>query len=353
MRWPWQKTERRSSGGYSDAILRIIAGKATGTDADALATAGVEAAAGALSRAFMSCRVAGDARIASALPGAVLGRVGRDLVRQGDSLHVIDTDGGSLRLLPAASWTVEGEADPETWRFKAEIGGPTETRSVRRPWAGVVYVQWASHPGRPHEGEGPMACAPESGKLAAAIEATLAAELGGPVGSVIPVPSVDQPEGEGDPLEGMTTAIRDLGGGVFLAETTQAGWQGDRSERPRGDWRPARIGGSPPAATVQLRQHALAGVLAACGVPVALLEPADGTAAREALRRFWIGTVVPLLRILKAEIETKLEGDCEFRFDPYVLDMTGRAKVYTDLRAAEIPEDEARRMAGLDVAGVV
>ncbi len=353
MRWPWQRTERRSSGGYADAILRIIAGKSTGTAADALATAGVEAAAGALGRAFASCRVEGADRIVQSLSGAVLGRLGRDLLRQGDSLHVIETGGGSVRLRPAASWSVEGGADPETWRFKAEIGGPTETRTVERPWAGVVYVQWASHPGRPHEGEGPMQCASETGKLAAAIEESLAHEMGGPIGSVIPVPAVDQTEGEADPLEGMTSAVKDLNGGVFLAETTQSGWQGDRSERPRGDWRPARIGGSPPAANVTLRQHALASVLGACGVPVALLEPADGTAAREALRRFWIGTVIPLLRIVKAEVETKLEGEFTFRFDPYVLDMTGRAKVYADLRTAEIPEDEARRLAGLDVAGVV
>ncbi len=58
MRWPWQRRERRDSGGdFSDAVVRLIEAQAAGTAADASSTAAVEAASGALSRAFASAEV--------------------------------------------------------------------------------------------------------------------------------------------------------------------------------------------------------------------------------------------------------------------------------------------------------
>ena len=58
MRWPWSKRERRDSGGdFSDAVVRLIEAQAAGSAADASSTAAVEAAAGALSRAFAAARV--------------------------------------------------------------------------------------------------------------------------------------------------------------------------------------------------------------------------------------------------------------------------------------------------------
>ena len=61
MRWPWSKTEKRQSGGdFSDAVLRLIEAQAAGTAADASSTAAVEAASGALSRAFATAEVQGE-----------------------------------------------------------------------------------------------------------------------------------------------------------------------------------------------------------------------------------------------------------------------------------------------------
>ena len=60
MRWPWQRRERRDSGGdFSDAVVWLIEAQAAGTVADASSTVAVEAASGALSRAFTSPGVAG------------------------------------------------------------------------------------------------------------------------------------------------------------------------------------------------------------------------------------------------------------------------------------------------------
>ena len=71
MHWPWSKRERRDSGGdFSDAVVRLIEAQAAGTAADASSTAAVEAASGALSRAFASAEVVGPAWVQEAVSPA-------------------------------------------------------------------------------------------------------------------------------------------------------------------------------------------------------------------------------------------------------------------------------------------
>ena len=107
MRWPWQKQERerRDSGGdFSDAVVRLIEAQAAGTTADASSTAAVEAASGALSRAFAAAEIVGPAWVQEAVSPGVLAQIGRDLVRSGDSMHVIRMGAaGMVRLIPDSS----------------------------------------------------------------------------------------------------------------------------------------------------------------------------------------------------------------------------------------------------------
>lgn len=125
MRWPWQKRETRDSGGdFSDAVVRLIEAQAAGTAADASSTAAVEAASGALSRAFASAEVQGPTWVQDAVTPLFLAQVGRDLVRSGDSLHVIEVDRqGTVTLLPCSSWHFEGGAHPDTWTVRATFCG--------------------------------------------------------------------------------------------------------------------------------------------------------------------------------------------------------------------------------------
>ena len=112
MRWPWQKPERREAiGGYTDIIGRLIEAQASGATANASATAAVEAASGALSRALTAAQVDGPDWVSEAVTPRVLGQIGRDLIRVGESLHVIRYMGGRLRLIPASTWYWEGDVD--------------------------------------------------------------------------------------------------------------------------------------------------------------------------------------------------------------------------------------------------
>ena len=127
MRWPWQRRERRDSGGdFSDAVVRLIEARAAGTAADASSTAAVEAACGALSRAFASAEVVGPDWVSEAVSPAMLAQVGRDLIRSGQSMHVIRMGAdGTVRLIPASSWHFEGGHDPATWTVRATCYGPS------------------------------------------------------------------------------------------------------------------------------------------------------------------------------------------------------------------------------------
>ena len=105
--WPWRaKPERREAGGgYTNAIVSAIEAQASTKIADASSTAAIEAAAGALSRAFMSAEVEGPDWIQEAVTPIWLAQVGRSLIREGASLSVIVMGADGLpELVPAAFW---------------------------------------------------------------------------------------------------------------------------------------------------------------------------------------------------------------------------------------------------------
>ena len=146
MRWPWQRRERRASGGdFSDAVVRLIEAQAAGTVA-------VEAASGALSRAFASPGVVGAAWVQECLSPAVLAQMGRDLIRLGDSMHVMRRGAdGMVRLIPASSQHFEGSHDPATWTVRVTAYGPSTSttwnlsasvvrRRILTPWTPTMSI---------------------------------------------------------------------------------------------------------------------------------------------------------------------------------------------------------------------
>ena len=147
MRWPWQPPteDRQAVGGYTQIISALISAQAAGTTQQASATAATEAVAGALSRAFADARVDGPADVAEALSPRTLAQIGRDLVRVGESLHVIRihaADGSGL--LPASTWYWQGGADPADWLCTATVYGPSGSSTWRLPQSSVIFTTWGS-----------------------------------------------------------------------------------------------------------------------------------------------------------------------------------------------------------------
>ena len=349
MRWPWSKRETRDSGGdFSDAVVRLIEAQAAGSAADASSTAAVEAAAGALSRAFASAGVEGPPHVLEAVTPAVLAQVGRDLVRSGDSMHVIDVDRlGRVSLLPCASWHFEGDAHPNTWTVRATFYGPSTSTTRHLPFSGVVFAKWGSAPGQPYIGTGPLSWAHTTARLQSEAERSLADEAGGPVAQLLAVPADGGDGGDNDPLTLLKADIRTARGKALLVETAAAGWGEGRSAAPQRDWQAARLGPMPPESMARVRSDAFEAVLASCGTPPSLFLDSDGTSQREAVRRWHLNTVLPLARLLEAELSEKLEGDVRLTFDNYPMDLAGRAQAFGKLVAGGVAVTDALVTSGL------
>ena len=163
MRFPWQsKPERRAAGGgYSDAVVAAIEARASAKVADVSATAAIEAAAGALSRALASAEVIGPDFVSEAVTPVWLSQVGRSLIRSGESLSVINMGGdGRVDLTPAAFWNFEslgvhgGELERD-WSARVTTYGPSSshTRLLRRDQ--LIFLRWGTSPGTRYRGQGP------------------------------------------------------------------------------------------------------------------------------------------------------------------------------------------------------
>ena len=114
--WPWEK---RSSGGtnssYTDALIRTIVAQAGATVANPAATGALEMASGTVARAFMSAEVNGPAAVMPALTPGCLSMIGRDLIRRGEYVALIEVKNGVPMIYPSAYLTMNGPPDPELW----------------------------------------------------------------------------------------------------------------------------------------------------------------------------------------------------------------------------------------------
>ncbi len=348
MRWPWSKREKRESS-FTDALVTQILATASGASLALPTTiAALETAANLYARAFAAAKVQGPAWAQVALSPACLGMIGRALIREGEIVLAIDAADGELRLWPAADHDVTGGYDPAGWVYRLNLAGPSylATRTVGAE--GVVHVRYAADPARPWRGVGPLDSARTTGALAASLEQRLSEEAGGPVGHLLPVPADGGDGGDGDPLAKLKADVRAARGRPLLIETTSAGWGEGRANAPNQDWQPRRLGANPPATLPVLRDAASMAVLDACGVPRALAESADGTAAREGWRRFVMGAVEPLLGIVGAEVSRKLETAVSFDLGGlWAHDLQGRASAFQRLVAGGVPVNEALATSGL------
>ena len=307
MRWPWSKREIRSAGGgYSDSVIAAIEAQASATVADVSSTAAIEAAAGALSRALASADIE-PGWVRDTVTPPWLAQVGRSLVREGASLSVIGMRRGNPTLTPAAFYNFEAgstnDEDEESWMVRATTYGPgsSTTRLLSRDR--IVFVRWGTSPGTRYRGQSPASWAHLTARLQGEVERSLADEAAGPVAQLLPIPEDGGDDDDADDPNAMLKAdIAAARGKALLLETTADGHGQGRTAAPQRDWVPSRLGPQTPESMVRVADQAFMRMLAACGVPPSLWVSDDGTAQREALRRWHLGTVVPLARLLEHEL---------------------------------------------------
>ena len=126
--WPFGRHLETRASAYSDAVLEALVSKVEGkTLALPSATAALEAASGTVGRGFLAAEVNGPSFITHALSPSVMEMVGRSLIRIGEVVFLIDTQGGELKLLPTEAHDIDGGPDPATWTYRLTINGPSKT----------------------------------------------------------------------------------------------------------------------------------------------------------------------------------------------------------------------------------
>ena len=342
---------RNSAGSFTDLVVRGLTAAAEGdvaADVDRLAI--VEACRGLWRRALSACMVTPD-RAAAVLDRNTLALIADEILSSsGSYVGVLDVDqAGAMRLDAASNWNVYGESpDRRQWRYDAFLATPTGGYLTRRVGAeAVLHVQWRRNARQPWYSAGPWSASSTTSTLAARVERSLGREVNAPVGTAIPIPT-NMPDDAQDALE---AALAGLKGGVALVPTTAGGGGVGMHDAPRSDWRAQRIGPSPPAEVCDLRTATADDLVAAAGIPNALVRAkSDGTLAREAYRQWVQVAVRPMVDEIASLASDLLEVDVAISTEPLAgADIASRARAYRALIGKEGGLDpvDARKVVGL------
>lgn len=340
----WQRQPEQREQPYSDAIVQILQNRADGDSADDSHTATEETIAGLWARAFASAEVTPATRATAALTPARLATIGRELYRNGQVVFEIVFSGGQLQLQPVSHWNVTGT---NSWQYELTIAQPSAIVTRYRGADAVVHLQLnGADIHAPWTDAGPGQRAGTTKRLLSSLERRMADEANTPVGSVVPVPSMDG-------TEGLQQDIKGIKGANILVPSTVAGDFVD-SAQPRGasrsDWEPRRLGPNFPTSLEPIRAGVSDHLAAAGGVPAPLVRgDSEGTARRESWRQFLHGTIGPIAGIIAGELQVKLmEPDLKLTFDGlFASDLSGRARAFQSMVKGGMSVQEAAALAGL------
>ena len=338
--------EKRESAPFTDALVSAVFAQASGQSlGDPSALGALEAASGLYAAAFAGAKLSPEV---PALSPGCMALIARNLIRRGEDVHQIMVERGEVRLQPIGSWDVRGGPRESNWWYRCDRFGPSGNLTELVPAAAVLHCRYAIDSARSWYGISPLGWARATGRLAANLETRLGEEISGPVGHVIPVPS-DGGDGSGDdPLGSLKSDLAGARGRTILAETVAAAWGEGRQAAPQADWKPQRFGANPPATLPSLRTEAAMSVLAACQVPAGLFDTSDGTAQRESWRRWAMGPLAGLAKIVEAELAAKLDQPVRLDFSGlWAHDLAGRASSFKGMVVAGMEIERAAMLSGL------
>ena len=327
MKWPWQtETAEPEQRSYSDAITQAIIDNAASAASEGY-VAGLEIAAGQLSRAFTSSSVTGPGR--SAFGPDVMGQIGRALVEVGEAVWYRR----GMEIVRAQTYTPNAGGG-----YTLTVAGTEVTVPRRRLFAPRWNVDVDTG-----YGIAPLTVAQALKTMLVNLEKSLSQESSASVGYLLPIPA-----DAGNPITGDLKAdLSNLEGKIALIETAQTGWGDGQQGAPRRDFELARLGPRFPEANIELYTAAQANVLAACGYPVQLVQQSDGTSQREAWRRYLHGTVAPLARLVEQAAEF-VGLSISISFDAlFASDITGRARAFQSLVGAGMSLEQAAATSGI------
>ena len=351
--WPFtKKLERRSTQPYTDLVTNYLQSQALGETTSATTIAALEAAAGQYARAFAGAEVQASAHVKRALTPSVLALMARNMIRYGESVHVIQVQTGEMSLLPAGSFDISGGISEEEWIYNVHVYGPSGNLSSFIPSASIVHARYSVDSSQAWRGISPLGWSSTTARLLSSLENTLANEMGGPSGYFLPVP-IDSSKKDDNtgPLDKLRADLMNIKGKTVMVESVANGWAEGKANAPQKDWVSERIGPNPPTTLVTLRSEAAQSIIAACGVPPELFSMAGSAqGSRESWRRFIFGSVEPLCRLVEEELSKKLESPVTLSMEHmFAADIAARSGAFSKMVQAGMDANKAAGISGLAV----
>ena len=338
------------SRSYTDDLVAQAFANATEPQSAPGALAVVESCTSLISTPLMVASVTGYA-----ISGGTLLSMGRDLLRLGNSVWMIDlAPNGQVQLLRASAFEVAGRSsNPARWSYALEIETPSgQTVKRTSPAAGVIHIMGDTPPGRSWRGNAPWQSAGLTSSAMAEIERGVREESRLPSGRVWTAPD----GASADQQLAMARTIGALKGGKqVVGETVAKGLGQGALAAPRSDWTPVKVGQEHTLATVGMRESMQASIASAYGVPPLWFSPrATGTAVRESKRLSFLNATLPLSKAIADELSLKLDTPISIGWPNLAnqsVDIHLRSRGVLSLVQAGVPSQDALIIAGLD--GVV
>lgn len=267
----------------------------------------------------------------------------RALALQGEFVGLIEIEDGQVQIVPSHSPTIVGGHLPSTWTYTLTLSSPSETRTLRVPAERVIHVMWQASPERAWQGISPLTGAGLTADILSKISQTLAGEAGSSSGYVLPTPSAFFQ----DSKEATTffNSIKTIAGRLLPFRRFGEVSVGT----PSGEYKQVRVGFDAPQSALTLEETASQAVLRCLGIPPGLVQRAEGSATREALKVFLYQTLLPLGRIIAQEFGRKLNSPgVSLNFDAILAcDIQARARAMNALTSSGLPSQEALAITGM------
>ncbi|MCY4060393.1 MAG: hypothetical protein OXG44_20635 [Gammaproteobacteria bacterium] len=332
---------RTPTGDATELLLNLLARGAWGTTDPDPAAGGAVAVAAAM---YAQAGAVGRVDAAPTYAAAVTARLPQLLAahpRAGEWTGIAEIDGDTLTLTPVAvSGFRDGAWDATLYRRDT----PYEVRV-----ADVDLIRCVTHPDPADPNRGRPPWASHAAAAAAALEHSAAAEAGLAVGLSLSLHDPDDALDSGA-LTDLYARLQDRVGTAkgFLPLLTQGNAY---SEPKAGTHSPLqRFGPEHPAAADRILDETSRAVLAACGVPTAVIagESAPG-ALRDAQRAFLASAAQPVADRIAAALAAHLAANIAIDVapPPTPADLVARARAVNSLASAGIEPERALTICGL------
>ena len=267
---------------------------------------------------------------------------GRDLLRAGNSVWVIDTSTGVLQLHRAHKWDIRGTTpNPDTWVYDLELAVPSGNIKGTYSAPRVLHLRLASLPGADWNGQAPWQTAAISAEAMGEIERGIRDEgrtINGRVWTMPDGASQAQAQAMGRTI----TLMR--GGKSLVAETTAAGFGQGKAQAPKADWTPIQSGQSHTLGNAAMKDSVEASIAAAYGVPAAYLNAnATAPALREVKRLAFLNRTLSLTALMLSELREKIDPSIGITWSNLAdqsIDVHLRARAAAAVATAQLIEDK-------------